>query len=115
MEPEAAVDPQSLPENQQRWLEHLQAAEQAGGTFKDYAQSHGLSVKKLYQWRRDFKARGITAPASPKVSFTPVQVLDTRPTASIRIHLPNGVQLEVEDGISAETLSALFDCLQRRP
>ena len=50
METEVIAGPQqALPENQQRWLEHVQAAAKVGGTFNDYAQRHGLSVKKLYQ------------------------------------------------------------------
>ena len=104
VEAEAIPGPQrALPENQQRWLEHPQAAEQAGGTLKDYDQRHGLSGKKFYQRKREFKARGITPPAVADVSFTPGQVLGTRPGTSVRVHLPNGIQLEVEDGVSART------------
>jgi hypothetical protein len=44
------MDSKPLTTRQQYWLDHLTAAAASDGTLVDYAKTHQLTPKHLYQW-----------------------------------------------------------------
>jgi transposase-like protein len=109
------VDALGLSENQRRWLEHLQAAEQSGLTLKAYARQRGLAVEKLYSWKQELKRRGVLREAEEPPTFVPVRLMGASATAPVSVYLPSGVRLEVGEGASARGLRTVLECLGRRP
>jgi hypothetical protein len=51
MTPPSPKSQKPLTERQRFWLQHLQAAEQAGVRLSDYAEREGLSVQAIYARR----------------------------------------------------------------
>lgn len=121
---------------QQSWLKHILACDKSQSTAKDYADEHGLSVSGLYNARCLLKKRGVwsggeveavsPAPseaAGPATTFHRVVVKpaprDEAPVLSpshpsqndtpCRVHLPNGVMLEVMTGANAVALAAVVE------
>ncbi len=106
MPPEAS----GLSENQRRWLEHLQAADQSGLTLRDYARQRGLSVKKLYSWKQDLKRRGVLPQPEARPTFVPVRFIGPNATVAVSVYLPSGVRVEVSEGVSANLLETVLAC-----
>jgi len=121
---------------QQYWLKHIQACEKSGGTAKDYADKHGLSVSGFYNARCVLKKKGLWSsadakpvPPAPSESTKPATTFqrvivkpaprDEAPVLSplqpshsdtpCRVHLPNGVMLEVMTGTNAVALAAVIE------
>ena len=121
---------------QQYWLEHVQACEKSEGTAKDYADEHGLSVSGFYNARCVLKKKGVwssagvepvapapsestkpattfqrvivkPAPMDGASAFSPTQ--SSQSATPCRIHLPNGVMLEVMTGVEAIALAAVVE------
>ena len=87
---------------QQRWHEHLTAAESAGISLRAYATREGLSVQSLYTWKQKLRKKGLWPPAQPAVTLRRAKVLGTPLLPSpagappgYRIHLPNGATVEL--------------------
>ena len=99
-----------LTERQRFWREHLLAAEQAGVRLSDYAEREGLSVQAMYAARAVLRERGALAPMdSASVTFAAVQVADPAPAlASLVVHLPNGVRVEVTTPLSVAGVGELL-------
>ena len=105
----------------QFWLDHLRACREQGQTLKAYARAQGLSVSSLYGARSALKRRGVlTEPArassprgpAPTVpTFVPVRI----PTAgaAFRVHLPNGVVVEVPVHAEGAACATVLDCASR--
>ena len=94
----------SLTERQQYWFDHLAAAEASGVSLKDYAHVHGLAVQSLYSGKQTLKRRGAWPPAGDTVSLcraevvesdTPVGGARSAMPVSCRVHLRNGVVVEL--------------------
>jgi hypothetical protein len=121
---------------QQHWLEHVLACDKSECTAKEYADEHGLSVGGLYNARCVLKKKGAWSggdvelvspaprePAEPATTFHRVTVKpaprDEAPVLSpsqpsqsdtpCRVHLPNGVMLEVMTGANAVALAAVVE------
>jgi len=118
---------------QRYWLEHIRACEKSDGTAKDYADKHGLSLSGFYNARCVLKKKGLWSSAGaapvasesskPATTFQRVIVKpapkDEAPVLSplqpshsdtpCRVHLPNGVMLEVMTGTNAVALSAVVE------
>ncbi len=46
------------------WLSHVKAADESKGTIADYANTHGLRLKTLYQWKSKLIKLGLYRPAA---------------------------------------------------
>ncbi|NIV34830.1 MAG: hypothetical protein GWN58_36845 [Anaerolineae bacterium] len=103
--------PKPLTECQQRWLDHIRAAERAGHPLKAYALEHGLSVSALYAWKAKLKRRGDLPGKTP--GFTRVQVTPPASGAELRIRLPNGIVMEAPGAIATAVLVSLVEALGR--
>lgn len=88
-----------LTKKQSLWLSRIQAAQASGLGLAQYAEQHNLPLKQFYAWRATFKKLGIDdfsqapAPAFVRIETTADAIRD----ATIRILLPNGVQLSVNE------------------
>jgi len=125
-----------LTERQRYWLAHIKACEQSGLSARAYADEHGLKVNSLYNARHLLKAKGVLCraeaeepqgvqrtPAEPKTRFQRVVVRpevepevdvtafcaprSSQDVAPCRIHLPNGVMLEVMTATDAAALTSV--------
>ena len=97
---------------EQFWLDHLRAARQTGQTLKAYAQTHGLSVSALYTAHSTLRGRGVLSePAAP--TLVPVRIPPVG--AAFRVHLPNGVVVEVASHVESAACTAVLECASRLP
>ena len=96
---------------EQFWLDHLRAARQQGQTLKAYAQAHGLSVGALYTARSTLKRRGVLSEPAAAPTLVPVRIAP--PGAAFRVHLPNGVVVEVASHAESATCAAVLGCASR--
>ncbi len=91
-----ATEEPVLTERQQYWLDHIKACDASGGTAKEYASEHSLSVSTLYQYKKDLRRRGLLPVPSRKApSFAKVYMAADDVRANIlRICFPNGIRVE---------------------
>jgi len=96
---------------QQFWLEHLEACREQGSSLKSYALAHGLSPGALYAAKSNLKRRGSwSASKLPVPSPTLLPVHIARGTAMFRVHLPNGVVVEVPEHADTQCCRELLTC-----
>ncbi len=94
------------------WLDHLRACREQRQTLKAYAQEHGLSVSALYNAHSTLKRRGVlTEPAPAAPTFVPVHL--STGSAAFRVHLPNGVVVEVPAHAENAACATVLDCASR--
>ena len=90
------------------WLDHLRACREQRQTLKAYAQEHGLSVSA----HSTLKRRGVlTDPAPAAPTFVPVRIPTV--SAAFRVHLPNGVVVEVCAHAETAACATVLDCASR--
>ena len=92
----------ALTPTQQRWHDHLTSAEVAGISLRAYATHEGLPVQSLYTWKQKLRKKGLWPTAQQAVTLRRAKVVDASllPSAAgspagYRIHLPNGVTVEL--------------------
>ena len=101
-------------ERQQFWLDHLRARREQGQTLRGYAKAHGLSVSGLYTAHSTLKSRGVLSEPAPSApTFVPVRI--TPGAAAFRVHLPNGVVVEVPAHVEGTACATVLDCASRLP
>jgi hypothetical protein len=96
----------AITERQQYWLNHIRLADASGGTLVDYANSEGLKVKDLYQWKTLLLRRGVISGKADKPKAF-VAVRESTPASKAALLLPNGVRIEFTGGVDAETIQSL--------
>ena len=124
-----------LTEQQRYWLAHIEACEESDLSIQAYADKHGLKASSLYNARYRLKAMGgwrgaetaqpqaqpTNVPSEPKARFKRVVVrpateeespafsaqVSAQGVAPCRIHLPNGVMLEVMTATDTVALAAV--------
>ena len=75
---------------------------------------HGLSVSGLYTARSTLKGRGVlTEPAPSAPTFVPVRI--ALGGAAFRVHLPNGVVVEVPAHVERTACATVLECASRLP
>ena len=99
---------------QQRWHDHLTAADVAGISLRAYADREGLPVQSLYTWKQKLRKKGLWPTTQRAITLRRAKVLGTPLLPSpagappgYRIHLPNGVMVE----LSASGLPPLAEVL----
>lgn len=125
-----------LTERQRYWLAHVEACETSGLSCRAYADAHGIKVGNLYNARHLLKEKGVwraaeaddprsepSVPSQPPAGFQRVVVgseaaEESQPFSAhvsgqgatpCRIHLPNGVILEVMTGTDACSLAVVVN------
>jgi hypothetical protein len=100
----------------QMWQQRLQRFEQGDLTVAAFCQAERVSVASFQSWRRILGHRAVAgrqARPAPmrRQAFLPVEIVGT---ATIEIHLPNGVRLRLSAGDVA-TLEAAVAAVARLP
>jgi hypothetical protein len=93
-----------------RWIGDWQAS---GLSARAFCERRGLTVARLYAWRRVLERRD-----AEKAAFVPVQVVaDTVPAqaSALEVVLADGRTVRVAPGFDAATLRQLLAVLEGRP
>ena len=100
-----------LTERQQFWLGHLRVCREQGQTLRGYAKAHGLSVSGLYTAHSTLNSRGVLSEPAPSApTFVPVRIAPDG--AAFRVHLPNGVVVEVPAHVEGTACATVLDCVR---
>lgn len=107
-------------DREQFWFDHLLAIEISGSTTKAYAELHGLSVKKLYEWRKRFQSRsepaGSNAVVRPSAS-NPFMTVTVKQTVTIEPALCvvqcGAIGLEFDTLPSVQWIASLNQAIRR--
>jgi hypothetical protein len=97
--------PAPLTDTQRCYLKHIQTAEQAGQSLKAYAAEHDVSLPALYSHKAVLRKKGHLPEHQP--TFAAVRLSAPVPARELRIHLPNGMMLEVGSTQPTATIVAL--------
>ena len=89
----------------EQWQEILAKQKETGMTDAQVAQETGASVSGLRGWRQRLKHR----PGRPQPV---VEVSPLRPMGELRVHLPNGLIVEVSGSWPADRLAAVVGHLR---
>ncbi len=101
------------------WQAHLQRIDQEGITTKEYAEREGLSARRLYDKRKEYKLQAAKAQTTMAVakqayaSFVPLQVVPGAGAVpcdhavGCTLVLPSGIRLEMATLPSPTWLTAL--------
>jgi hypothetical protein len=114
--------PQSRPQGQSYWAEHVEAWRASGISRAEYCRTHGLSRKTFgwWTWRLDQERPEPSATAAPR--FLPVELTEAplpSPGATgpadqrIEITLLGGVVVRVGSGFDAAALHRVLTVLGR--
>jgi len=86
-------------EKRHYWQQHIDAWQRSGLSQKAYCQREALAVSNFGYWRRRLSG------GTPDTRFIPLGVA---PVSSVtRIHLPDGILIEVPTGSLATVLSVI--------
>ncbi len=99
----------ALPPELRPWREHVCACQASGQTMVAYAKSHRLSVQAFYRAKARLMRYGAGRLPPPRSVFQRVEVVSGPVRlSSCRVHLPNGVVVElgVEEAALARVLHA---------
>ncbi len=103
-----------LTARQQYWLDHLTAAAASDGTLVDYAKTHQLTPKHLYQWKTRLIDLGHLGSARTLKKAAFVRVAAPRSStithSKASLVMPNGIRLEwqgtLDGGFIRELIAA---------
>ncbi len=108
-------------------LAHIRASEKSGGSLKDYAGRHGLSIQSLYQAKKVARQQGLLSPHRSGPSRAPVpkeELAPARFTEALivpprsgsgpawRIRLASGDVLESDSALPPEELVHVIRALR---
>lgn len=106
---------------QRYWLKHVEAADVSDGTIAEYAASHDVSLKGLYQWKSKLMKLKLYQPAtsSTKPDFVPVspsrrsRQKQTVPPLHIEqtgctVTLANGTRIEFHGELSVGVIRSIM-------
>ena len=107
-------------DQEQFWFDHLRAIDISGSTTKAYGELHGLSVAKLYEWRKRFRTRsekvGSVALVRPSVGNPFVAVTVNPSVATEPAHCVvqcGAVRLEFDTLPSVQWIASLNQAIRR--
>ena len=84
--------------------------ERSGQTLKAFCLENGLALSTLMLWRRQLREQPGADGANGRLVEVPMSV-STRSCASVSVHLPRGVRLEVQSGTDAVWLAKIISAL----
>jgi hypothetical protein len=98
----------ALPPELWPWHEHVCAWQASGQTMVAYAKAHRLSVQAFYRAKARLLRYGAGQLPPPGSLFQRVEVVSALRLSSCRVHLPNGVVVElgVEEAALGRVLQA---------
>lgn len=103
-----------------QWSNIINACQSSGQTVVSWCADNGVNIKSYYYWLKKLRLRAINQQELPvakaveaPVSFSKLKVRSPLPNtqAAVIIHLP-GATLEVQEGISQQTVEAVLLALK---
>ena len=104
----------TITERQHYWLNHIRAVDAGSESTVDYAQSHGLKVKDLYQWKTKLIKLGFYDADHSVSEFVPVKTLAppvpdlSTGSSQCALVFPSGLRFEFGESISPEVIRAVI-------
>ena len=106
---------------QRYWLKHVEAADLSGGTIAEYAASHDINLKGLYQWKTKLMKLKFyqSAMSPPKPDFVPVKPSQSSPQKIVvpplgversgcTVTLSNGTRIDFHGDLSASVIRSIM-------
>ena len=94
------------------WYNHIKAIERNKETSIIYCNWHKLNIQTLYDWKHQFYKTGIlTKSKKNQINFQKVTIEKPEPEAirnPVKIHFPNGVIVEMQEGCSDSRITAIL-------
>jgi len=106
-----------LTEKQRYWIEHIQNAEAQKVSLASYAKTNQLDLKALYNWKWTLRKKGFIDSDNTlmhELEFTQVRMA-THSSVQLSAHLPNGVLIEIHQGLSALLLREFVHSIGQLP
>lgn len=95
------------------WAAHVAAWEQSGLTQTAYCREYGLSRHAFGWWRRKFRDRSATElPVLIQVPTVARPAISVGDFSGLRLLLPRGLQLEINQGFDSATFSRVLASLE---
>lgn len=107
-----ANHPENLSKESRKWLEHIRACDAAGQTMVEYARARGLNLKCFYNAKTRLSKRGVLSVTPSAGIFRRVPVVATS-SVGLRVHLPNGVVVELGTEGEVSRLGAVLQVASR--
>jgi hypothetical protein len=114
-------DTASLNEKEQFWLGHIRKWRKSGQIGREYSAANGIKAGQLFQWVSYFRSKGWPMEQDDEPVFQRVNVVEKIPSVmttpegqvfgmplTARIHLPNGVMVELP---GLESMAVVGDLL----
>lgn len=100
-----------LPENDRKaMIAQIEQWQKSGMRQKEFYQQHNIPAHVFYYWHKCFRKQqgGKISKQLPKAnSFIQLKPLQTQAVNSVEIRLPNGIQIFLNNQVSADYLKAL--------
>ena len=106
--------PRTKRAREQFWLDHPRALHEQDQPLSAYAEAHGLSPGSLYRARARLRGRRlVSAPELTAPAFVPACIAP--PGTGCRVHLPNGVVVEVPEHTERAMCATVLECASALP
>ena len=106
--------PRTKSAREQFWLDHPRALHEQDQPLSAYAEAHGLSPGSLYRARARLRGRRlVSAPELTAPAFVPACIAP--PGTGCRVHLPNGVVVEVPEHTKRAMCATVLECASALP
>ncbi len=105
----------TMTDRQRYWLTHINAVEYFDGSIADYARTHQLSIRDVYNWRSKLTKLGIWQPADKAPDFIQVKQTNNDESSSVSsctVTFSNGSRLELQGEISESILGIVLNRME---
>lgn len=90
------------------WKAHLDKWEESGLSQSEYCRRHNLSRHRFSYWKARIKPKNLPI----ELAQVPSEALNIG-SSVLKLNFPQGVQVEIPDGFSQETLEKVLATLRR--
>lgn len=98
-----------------QWTQIVQACQASGMTATAWCSQNDVKIKVYYYWLRRVRSlsceSGALATHSNKQPIVPITFKQTKTIAAVTIHLPS-ISVDIQDGVSRETIEAVMSALK---
>lgn len=82
------------------WRDLVDRQAASGLSVAAFCREESISAPAFYSWRRRLQAPSAAAERTPPSGFVPVQITSGASSGPMRIYLPRGMCLELQDGLA---------------
>ena len=94
-------------DKRQHWADIISQHANSGISVADFCQQHQIAEHTFYYWRKKFSDK-------PATTLHPILLQETTPnqTASVNVHFPNGLRIELPAALPLGQLQTWLKALQ---